>query len=493
MTDRRSLRSRTAGALKWNVIDKIATQVLYAVTGLVLAWKLSQEDFGLVTAVLVFQAFASLLVNSGFSYALLQKQRPTRLEYSTVLWFNMGMALILYAVLWLGAPLIADWFGGDRRIVPLARVMFLCLILNAAIIVQTNRQMKAMDVRAVAASNFIGLLSGGIAGIWLACTGAGAWAIVWQNVVMGVAKAVVLWTASRWRPLWRFSWAALRGFAGIGSRMLFTSFLNTVFLNIYSFFIGNRVGLVPLGYYGQADKWSKMGVNAIQQILASTFVPTLSAVQDDAGRFARLCSKMNRFTAYIVFPAIGGLVLVAEPLFHALFGTKWDASIVLFRLLLGVGVFTVLNSLYSNYLLALGRARAIMWLEVVRDVAALAALAVSFPYMALTTPTNIVWGVELLLWGQMGASALTWMCSVVVTSRTTGCTVWRYLADLAPYAALTAAVMVPAWYAGTFVGSPWLKLGIELVLGAGAYMGINALLGSNIQRQVLAELVKKKK
>lgn len=335
MTDRRSLRSRTAGALKWNVIDKIATQVLYAVTGLVLAWKLSQEDFGLVTAVLVFQAFASLLVNSGFSYALLQKQRPTRLEYSTVLWFNMGMALFLYAVLWLCAPLIADWFGGDRRIVPLARVMFLCLILNAAIIVQTNRQMKAMDVRAVAASNFVGLLSGGIAGIWLACVGAGAWAIVWQNVVMGVAKAAVLWSASRWRPLRRFSWTALRGFAGIGGRMLFTSFLNTVFLNIYSFFIGNRVGLVPLGYYGQADKWSKMGVNAIQQILASTFVPALSAVQDDAARFTRLCSKMNRFTAYIIFPAIGGLILVAEPLFHALFGTKWDASIVLSGFCLG--------------------------------------------------------------------------------------------------------------------------------------------------------------
>lgn len=164
-----------------------------------------------------------------------------------------------------------------------------------------------------------------------------------------------------------------------------------------------------------------------------------------------------------------------------------------FRLLLGVGFFTVLNSLYSNYLLALGRARAIMWLEVVRDVAALAALAVAFPYMALTTPENIVWGVELLLWGQMGASLLTWGCSVVVTSRATGCTVWRYLADLAPYAALSAAATVPAWYAGTFADHAWLKLMLELAVGAGTYMGINALLGSRIQRQVLAELLKKKK
>ena len=66
-----NLKTRTAGSLKWNLVDKLSTQVLYAITGIVLARELSQEDFGMVGAVLVFQAFASLLVDSGFSFALL--------------------------------------------------------------------------------------------------------------------------------------------------------------------------------------------------------------------------------------------------------------------------------------------------------------------------------------------------------------------------------------------------------------------------------------
>lgn len=153
------------------------------------------------------------MVDSGFSYALIQRKRPTRLDYSTVLWFNMAVATALYAILFLAAPLIADCFKGDQRLVPLSRVMFLSFILNASAIVQTNRLMKCMDVRMVAASNSIGLLAGAVVGIWLAFAGYGAWAIVWQTLTLNGVKSLVLWLTSRWRPLWRFSWASLRSFS----------------------------------------------------------------------------------------------------------------------------------------------------------------------------------------------------------------------------------------------------------------------------------------
>ena len=59
--------------------------------------------------------------------------------------------------------------------------------------------------------------------------------------------------------------------------------------------------MAPLGYYTQSDKWSKMGISSLSQVLTSTFVPTLSTVQDQPERFRRICSKMNRFTAYLLF------------------------------------------------------------------------------------------------------------------------------------------------------------------------------------------------
>lgn len=485
---KRNLKQRTAGSLKWNLVDRLSTQVLYAVTGIVLARLLDQEDFGLVGAVLVFQAFASLLVDSGFSFALLQKQRPSRLDYSSVLWFNLGVSAVLYALLFIGAPLVAASFGSDPRLIPLSRVMFLSLILNASVIVQTNRLMKAMDVRMVAASNFIGLVAGGITGITLAFAGAGAWAIVWQTLVMGACKALVLWTSSRWRPLPRISVASLKSFFGIGSKMMFTSFLNTVFLNIYSFIIGNRLGMAPLGYYTQADKWSKMGISSLSQVLTSTFVPTLSAVQDQPERFRRICSKMNRFTAYLLFPAMIGLMVMARPIFHTLFGEKWDPSIFLFQLLLLRGIFTVMISLYNNYLLALGDARIIMRLEIVRDVAALIALAATLPFLAISLPGDPVYGIGIMLWGQLAASVLTWVLTLFYTVRITGAKLWSYLYDLIPYFALTTVIVPVMYLASGLFETPLLKLSAEAFTGLALYLGANSLLRSRVQQQVLAYL-----
>ncbi len=473
------------------MIDRVATQVLYAVTGIVLARELSLEDFGLVGALLIFQAFASLLVDSGFAYALIQRKHPCKLDYSTVLWFNLAVAAMLYAVLFVCAPLIADCFQGDMRLVPLSRVMFLSLILNASVIVQTNRLMKAMDVRLVAASNSVGLIIGGVVGIVLAIGGYGAWSIVWQTIVLAAGKSIVLWTCTRWRPLYRFSWEALKSYFGIGSRMMFTSFLNTVFLNIYGFFIGHFVGIGSLGYYTQSDKWSKMGISSISQALTSAFLPALSAVQDSPDRFRAMVSKINRFTSYIVFPAMFGLMAMSKPIFHSLFGTKWDPSIILFQLLLLRGVFMIYNSLYNNYLLALGHGGRIVMLEVVRDVAAIIALGATFPFMAISLAEDPVYGVKIMLYGQLAATFVTWVVSFVVVVRLTGLGPLRFVKDMIPYLMQTLVILPVILVAAMPFDTAWVKLTVMIVCSLSLYVGGNYILRSKIQREVFAYIIGK--
>lgn len=488
-TDNRpSLKLRTARTLKWNLIDRVASQVLYAVTGIILARELSREAFGLVGAILVFQAFASLMVDSGFSYALLQRKNPTRDDYSTVLWFNIGVSAALYAILFFCAPLIADLFGTDERLIPLSRVMFVSFIINGASIVQTNRFMKRLDVRPVAVANTIGLAAGSVAGIWLAFAGAGAWAIVWQTLVLAFVKGVVLWIWSRWMPAMTFSWTILRGFFKVGGSMMFTSFLNTLFLNIYAFFVGNRVGLVALGYYTQGDKWSKMCVSSISQVLTSSFLPVLSDAQDDSSRFARLTSKMNRMTAYIVFPLFIGLIVEATPIFHALFGEKWDASIILFQLLLLRGIFTVFTSLYSNYLLALGHAGKIAVLEIWRDAVAVVGLAVTFPVMAVSLPDNPVWGVSVMLWGQVAAAVVAWALTLFYTWKCCRLSPRGLTADCLPYAAASLVLGAAMYLLGGAIDNPWFAIAAQTALGGGAYIAFNAVAGSKIQKDALAYL-----
>lgn len=482
MSETDDLKLRTARTIKWNVIDRVSSQVLYAVTGIVLARVLSQEDFGLVGATLVFQAFAALFVDSGFSYALIQRKKPTQLDYSTVLWFNIGIATLIYVILWFCAPLIAWCFQNDARIIPLSRVMFLSFIINATAIVQTNRLMKKMDVKMIAVSNTIGLIISGIIGITLALYGYGAWAIVWQTIILATTKSLILWITSHWLPSFEFSWNALKSFFNVGSGMMVTSFLNTLFLNIYSFFIGNRVGLVSLGYYTQSDKWSKMGIMSISQILTSSFLPALSQVQDDPERFSRTTSKMNRFTAYILFPAIGFLIVMSTPIFHLLFGSKWDPSIILFQLLLARGIFTILNSLYNNYIISLGKARLVVYMELIRDGAAIVALVATIPFIATTYPNDPVYGIKILLWGQIIASAISWIATICVTAPLTNRSKLSFIIDLVPYLTQTLVLMIPMYLLSFVISNVVLLPITQATIGIVLYISINYLMRSKIQK-----------
>ena len=471
------LKLKTARTLKWNTLDRISSQVLYAVTGIVLANVLTKEEFGLVGAVMVFQAFASLFVDSGFSGALIQRKAPTDTDYSTVLYFNLGVSVLIYCILWLSAPLIDSLFNAGGALVPLARVMFLTFVLNATAIVQTNRLMKQMNVRMIAVSNAVGLVVSGATGIILALQGYGAWAIVWQSIVLSAVKSGLLWATSRWRPQATFSMASLRSIFAVGVGIMTSSFLNTVFQNIYSFIIGTYYNLANLGCYTQADKWSKMGVTSLSQTVTASFLPVLSGCQDDRPRFHRMMAKTNRFTAYVAMPCLVLLVLLSEAIFHTLFGTKWDEAIVLFQLLAARGIFVVLTSLYTTQITAIGAARKLVESEVVKDVLTVAAIIATIPF-----------GIEWLVGGQVIAAAVCFVYSQWLVARTTGYRVAAMLTEIAPYAAITLISAAPAVAVDYCVPQlhPVAMIGAQTVVFAVPYVAINAMLHSRIQHDVLS-------
>lgn len=270
--------------------------------------------------------------------------------------------------------------------------------------------------------------------------------------------------------------------------MLVQSFLNTLFQNLYSFFIGNRAGLTSLGYYTQADKWSKMGVQSMSSSLTQSFLPALSDYQDSPTQFAAAASKMNRLSAYLASPFVIILIAMATPIFHALFGTKWDPSIILFQLLLVRGWFTIFTALYNNYVVSLGRARMVVWTEIVRDSIAIIAIVISFPFITMSTPDNPTYGLAIFLWGQVIASALAWVFMLVLASRVSWSRPGRFLADLAPYLLLSLGVGAILWAVSLMDLNPWAMLVLQGVVGLVVYFGLCRLAGSVIQRDVLQYL-----
>lgn len=455
------LKQKTAGTLKWNTVDRVASQVLYGVVGVVLANVVSQEDFGLVGALLVFQAFAIIFADSGFGAALLRQKHTSEQDYSTVFWFNLIVSIVIYFILWFCSPLIADIFQKDERLIPLSKVMFLTFVLNALAIVQTNRLMKMMDVKMIAISNVIAQILGGGLGIGLALGGWGAWALVWQSVCLAGVKTGILWATGGWYPRYWIHRDSFQRIWRIGLSVFSSSILNTLFLTVYSFVIGAFYSLRSLGVYTQADKWSKMGSASLSQIFTSSFVPLLAKVQDSPEDFKRYMQRINRFTAFITFPILAGLAVVGEPLFHTLFGNKWDSAIPLFQILCVRGILIVIISLFGNYMLALGYGKRLFSIEVIKD----AAIAVAI--------LSTVWfdSVELLVWGQLWATIATFLIVLYMVVKATGYSLSSFSNDFMTFAGITLLMCIGCWLLSKLWLSPIVTLLLQIAGGGIIFLG----------------------
>ncbi|MCH5319089.1 MAG: lipopolysaccharide biosynthesis protein [Paramuribaculum sp.] len=479
------MKLRVARTVKWNVIDKFLSMILYSVTGIILARVLPNSDFGLIGAALIFSAFASLFIDSGFSSALIQKKEVTDLDYSTVLWFNVGMAVVIYIGLYFAAPLIATLFQNDLRLIPVSRVIFLTFIFNATAIVQANRLVKQMNVRLITVANSLSLFAGSVLAVWMSLNGYGVWSLVWQSVSQSALKSLILWIGCGWVPLFKASYKSLRTFFSVGFGMMGSSFLNTVFKNIYAFAIGNRAGINSLSYYTQADKWSTMGISSLSAIFTQSFLPALSEYQDEPRKFASATAKMNRTTSYLLFPFCGVLIATAAAIFHFLFEHKWDDSIYLFQLLLIRGIFTVLCGVYNNYILALGRTKLIVVSEIIRDAAAIIALIITWGYIAIEKPGDITYGIGIMLWGQVIASFITWGITLWMSAKLSFRTWWQFVADSVPYLVITVIIFLIISLFPLYITTPLLLVICQSGAGVIIYLFINFLLKSKIQQDVL--------
>ena len=176
-----SLRALTSKGLVWSAVEKFSVQGITFIIQLVLARLLAPTEYGIIAMLAIFIQIAQILIDGGFANALIQKKDCNDLDYSTVFYFNILIAVVAYLILFLSAPLIADFYKITQLDVVL-RVLSIVLIVNSLSIVQKTILVKRVDFKSQAFSSFTSSLLSGILGIILAYHGFGVWALVWQQI-----------------------------------------------------------------------------------------------------------------------------------------------------------------------------------------------------------------------------------------------------------------------------------------------------------------------
>lgn len=321
-----------------------------------LARLLTPADFGLIAMISVFFAVAEVFVKSGLGMAYVQKKEVDETDADTVFYTNLGISVVLYAFLYLGAPFIADFYG-QPQLVNLTRVMGLVVIVNAFNIIQRSQITRELDFKKLTKVTIITSVSSGSIGVTAAYNGFGVWALVLQSLCNPIFIAVWFWVTSTYRPGRRFSKKSFNEMFSFGFWFLIAGVITKIFDNIYILVIGKNFPAAELGYYTKARQFKQMAADNLDSAVGTVAFPVYSRLQHDKQRLRNSMRRFMQHSLLFITPMLFGLIVVAEPFVRLLLTDTWAPMIPYLQLLCVAGILKPINTVNVQTIIALGNTK----------------------------------------------------------------------------------------------------------------------------------------
>jgi len=349
-----NLTTRTIHGIRWSVTSQVVRLFIQFGITAILARLLVPDDFGLVAMVVVFANFAVIFRDIGLASAVVQRERLTEEHLSSGFWLCILVGLFLALALSLSAPIISRFYG-DARLQPITIALAFTFFISSFGIVQTALLTRELNFKALAIIEILGIVISGVVAVFLAFLRFGVWSLVWRQIVASIVTVVLLWSVSKWRPKFVFSWKRLSELLGFGLNLTGFNFVNYFNRNLDNLLIGKFLGSLPLGFYNLAYRLLLFPLGNISSVIGKVMFPSLSAIQSDKARVRLAYQKGTRYIAVVTFPLMVGLVILAPQFVRVVFGPQWDRSIFLVRVLASVGIWQSVSSTVGWIYLSQGR------------------------------------------------------------------------------------------------------------------------------------------
>ena len=474
-----SLKEKTAKGLFWGGMNNTVQQLLGFIFGIVTLRLLSPQDNGMMAIIAIFSQVATVLQDSGFRSALVNIKEPTHRDYNAVFWFNILMGLLMYTILFFCAPLIAKYYH-TPELTWFSRYAFLSIILASLNTAQSAWLFKNLRAKQQAKAAMTAVLLSGIVCIVMAWKGLAYWSLATQGLVFIGVYMLMNWHYSPWRPTFHFDFRPIKGMFHFSVKMLITTIVERVNVNIMNILLGRYFSKHDVGIYNTAYNWSQKGASLVQGMVAQVAQPVFSDLQDDRQRQLRVLRKMMRFAAFVSFPLMFGLSLVAEEFIVVTITEKWLGSAMLLRVLCIAAAFGPLSTVLSQYIVSRGRSGIYLGCTSV-----LCALLIG---MMLALHSK---GIETMVWAYTALFVVWFFVWHFFVRRLSGYSLFHLLKDTLPFLIVAAAVMVFTGWVTTTVGTLWVRLLLRIFLAASIYFIIMRSLRVKILDECI-EFVKRK-
>lgn len=443
MTSNMNLKQKAASGMIWTGLQKYSSMIIQFISGIILARLLTPYDYGCIGMLSIFMVLAESFIDGGFGSALIQKKRPTQEDYSTIFFWNLGMSVLLYAVLYSSAPAIARFYN----IPPLSsvlRVQGIILFIYAFNIVQRNQLRKNLKFKILSIVTITTSIISLTVTIIMAYHGYGVWSLVVLNILNAAIPAIYFWFYVRWRPVLIFSWKSFKELFDFGLYIFLSHLLNQFAGHIQGLLIGKLYNPVVMGYYSKAHKTESYASTSISSIVNQVVYPLYSEVQDDKSALQKMIRRFTMTLSYVTFPLLFILLLCAKPIFILLYSDRWLDSVPYFQVLCIAGLAWCLQSVNLMSISAIGKSKTMFVWTVIKRI-----VGISFIIIGL-----LLFDMYGLLVGVVCNQWFSYFVNIHLVSKHIGYKWWKQLLDILPIGLASILAGVISYFIGGLFNFP---------------------------------------
>ena len=458
------IKKKVFSGMIWAFGEQFAAQAVSFILSVILARLLMPDEYGTITMVLVFINIANVFVTNGFGEALVQRKNATDEDFTTVFYCSLAVALLLYSVLYITAPLIATFYDSPELALVL-RVLSLKLPIASINSIQRAYVQKNMQFKKFFFSTLGGTILSGVLGIFMAYKGFGVWALVAQYMSNSCVATIVMFFTVRWKPKLIFCKSSAKELIKFAWKLTAASLINTVYNELRSLIIGKKYSSSDLAYYNKGNHIPSLAITNINSAISTVIFPAMSQCNNAPNRLKAITRRSMKVAAFVIFPVMGGIIGVGESLIRLLLTEKWIPCVPYLYMACMYWACQPVQTANWQVIKAMGRSDLALRLEIYKKVIGFLLVFVSIPF-----------GVEAIAASNVLFAIISMLINIIPNKRLINYSIREQMFDLAPSFISSVVMCLVVLEVGNIVLPDIVLIPVQVAIGIGIYVFCSVLL-----------------
>lgn len=360
------------GSIFLSGISRWIRQAVNVVTALLMIRLLPPEAFGLFEMSFILPSLFALVADVGMGQSLVRIPVARHFDKNIAFWVSVATGGAWTVFLILLAPLLGGFFNSPTAVLVIRSLAsgVVLAALSAVPMAILVRRWKWVEIARI---ETVAVVSGGLAGMGAAMTGWGVWSLVVQWLVMSGLTTILSWRSCGWCPTLghvpeetttrpALSRQRFRELVIFGRHVAITTALHFLSRSVDNILIGRFLGASALGYYAIGYRVMMFPLQNIVAAVTRVMFPVYASMKADVKVVKRRFLQAIEALAYVTFPVMVGLAVIAPEFTHVAFGGHWDPAVLPLRLLSIAGPFHYLMANAGSIFMAVGETkRMVRW------------------------------------------------------------------------------------------------------------------------------------